>query len=141
MKALNKHKKIKISLLILILLLITSTISLFLIYRPRHLSYYINSNSDSFNKIEIVNYDETIVNIQNNKEKNFLDELLAVKVIPSHLFIQKVVSSYTINVYYHDVIYQVNNYYIYDGNCRTYYNCQNTDDIYNLVYKYTGGLI
>lgn len=45
---------------------------------------------------------------------DFLNEILAIKIIPSYLFVQKAVSSYTINLYYDDGVYQLNNYYIYD---------------------------
>lgn len=136
-KKISLQRKIIISLSILTAIILIVFISLTVIYHPRTISKYVKSNSNNnFVKIEIVNYDEDIIVIEKNKANSFLNEILAIKVIPSYLFVQKAVSSYTVNLYYDDTVYQLNNYYIYDGKTRTYFNIVN-GNIYDLVNKYT----
>lgn len=136
-KKISLQRKIIISLSILTAIILIAFISLTVIYHPRTISKYIKSNNNNnFVKIEIVNYDEDIVVIEKNEATNFLNEILAIKVIPNYLFVQKVVSSYTVNLYYNNTIYQLNNYYIYDGKNRNYFNIVN-GNIYDLVTKYT----
>lgn len=135
-KKISLQRKIIISLSILTAIILIAFISLTVIYHPRTISKYVKSNSNNFVKIEIVNYDEDIVVIEKTEATNFLNELLTIKVIPSYLFVQKVVSSYTVNLYYDDTVYQLNNYYIYDGKNKTYFNTINCN-IYDLVNKYT----
>lgn len=135
-KKISLQRKIIISLSILTAIILIAFITLTVIYHPRTISKYVKSNSNNFVKIEIVNYDEDIVVIEKNEATNFLNEILTIKVIPSYLFVQKVVSSYTVNLYYDDAEYQLNNYYIYDGKNKTYFNIVN-GNIYDLVNKYT----
>ncbi len=136
-KKISLQRKIIISLSILTAIILIVFISLTVIYHPRTISKYVKQNSNNnFVKIEIVNYDEDIIVIEKNKANSFLNEILAIKVIPSYLFVQKAVSSYTVNLYYDDTVYQLNNYYIYDGKTRTYFNIVN-GNIYDLVNKYT----
>ena len=137
-KKISLQRKIIISLSILTAIILIAFISLTVIYHPRTISKYVKSNSNNFVKIEIVNYDEDIVVIEKNEATNFLNEILTIKVIPSYLFVQKVVSSYTVNLYYDDAEYQLNNYYIYDGKNKTYFNTINSN-MYDLINKYTGG--
>lgn len=75
--------------------------------------------------------------MKNDEANDFLDEILDIKIIPSYLFVKKAVSSYIVNLYYDDEVYQLNNYHIYDGKVRTYFNSIN-DNLYDLVIKYTG---
>lgn len=135
-KKISLQRKIIISLSILTAIILIAFISLTVIYHPRTISKYVKSNSNNFVKIEIINYDEDIIVIEKSEANSFLNEILAIKVIPSYLFVQKVVSSYTVNLYYDDTVYQLNNYYIYDGKNRTYFNTINCN-IYDLVNKYT----
>lgn len=136
-KKISLQRKIIISLSILTAIILIAFISLTVIYHPRTISNYVKSNSNNnFVKIEIINYDEDIIVVEKNEADSFLNEILAIKVIPSYLFVQKVVSSYTVNLYYDDTVYQLNNYYIYDGKTRTYFNIVN-GNIYDLVNKYT----
>ena len=136
-KKISLQRKIIISLSILTAIILIAFISLTVIYHPRNISKYVKSNSNNnFVKIEIINYDENIIVVEKSEADSFLNEILAIKVIPSYLFVQKVVSSYTVNLYYDDTVYQLNNYYIYDGKTRTYFNIVN-GNIYDLVNKYT----
>lgn len=136
-KKISLQRKIIISLSILTAIILIAFISLTIIYHPRTISKYVKSNSNNnFVKIEIINYDEDIIVVEKSEADSFLNEILAIKVIPSYLFVQKVVSSYTVNLYYDDTVYQLNNYYIYDGKTRTYFNIVN-GNIYDLVNKYT----
>lgn len=136
-KKISLQRKIIISLSILTAIILIAFISLTVIYHPRTISKYVKSNSNNnFVKIEIINYDENIIVVEKSEADSFLNEILAIKVIPSYLFVQKVVSSYTVNLYYDDTVYQLNNYYIYDGKTRTYFNIVN-GNIYDLVNKYT----
>lgn len=136
-KKISLQRKIIISLSILTAIILIAFISLTVIYHPRTISKYVKSNSNNnFVKIEIINYDENIIVIEKSEANSFLNEILAIKVIPSYLFVQKVVSSYTVNLYYDDTVYQLNNYYIYDGKTRTYFNIV-SGNIYDLVNKYT----
>lgn len=136
-KKISLQRKIIISLSILTAIILIAFISLTVIYHPRTISKYAKSNSNNnFVKIEIINYDEDIIVVEKSEADSFLNEILAIKVIPSYLFVQKVVSSYTVNLYYDDTVYQLNNYYIYDGKTRTYFNIVN-GNIYDLVNKYT----
>ena len=136
-KKISLQRKIIISLSILTAIILIAFISLTVIYHPRTISKYVKSNSkNNFVKIEIINYDEDIIVVKKSEANSFLNEILAIKVIPSYLFVQKVVSSYTVNLYYDDTVYQLNNYYIYDGKTRTYFNIVN-GNIYDLVNKYT----
>lgn len=136
-KKISLQRKIIISLSILTAIILIAFISLTVIYHPRTISKYVKSNSNNnFVKIEIINYDEDIIVVEKSEADSFLNEILAIKVIPSYLFVQKVVSSYTVNLYYDDTVYQLNNYYIYDGKTRTYFNIVN-GNIYDLVNKYT----
>lgn len=137
-KKISVQRKIIISLSILASILLIAVISLTVIYHPRTISKYVESNSNNFVRIEIVNYDGNILAVEKNKGNDFLNEILATKVIPSYLFVQKVVSSYTVNLYYDDAVYQLNNYYIYDGKNKTYFNTINSN-MYDLINKYTGG--
>lgn len=135
-KKISLQRKIIISLSILTAIILIAFITLTVIYHPRTISKYVKSNSNNnFVKIEIVNYDEDIIVIEKNEASSFLNEILAIKVIPSYLFVQKAVSSYTVNLYYNNTVYQLNNYYIYDGKTRTYFNIVN-GNIYDLVNKY-----
>ena len=121
-KKISLQRKIIISLSILTAIILIAFISLTVIYHPRTISKYVKSNSNNnFVKIEIINYDEDIIVVEKSEADSFLNEILAIKVIPSYLFVQKVVSSYTVNLYYDDTVYQLNNYYIYDGKTRTYF--------------------
>lgn len=136
-KKISLQRKIIISLSILTAIILIAFITLTVIYHPRTISKYIKSNSNNnFVKIEIINYDENIIVVEKSEANSFLNEILAIKVIPSYLFVQKVVSSYTVNLYYDDTVYQLNNYYIYDGKTRTYFNIV-SGNIYDLVNKYT----
>lgn len=135
-KKISLQRKIIISLSILAAIILIAFISLTVIYHPRTISKYVKSNSNNFVKIEIVNYDGNILAVEKNEANSFLNEILAIKVIPSYLFVQKVVSSYTVNLYYNNTVYQLNNYYIYDGKNKTYFNIIN-GNIYDLVNKYT----
>lgn len=135
-KKISLQRKIIISLSILTAIILIAFITLTVIYHPRTISKYVKSNSYNLVKIEIVNYDENIIGIEKSEANSFLNEILAIKVIPSYLFVQKVVSSYTVNLYYNNTVYQLNNYYIYDGKNRTYFNIVN-GNIYDLVTKYT----
>lgn len=136
-KKISLQRKIIIFLSILTAIILIAFISLTVIYHPRTISKYVKSNSNNnFVKIEIINYDEDIIVVEKSEADSFLNEILAIKVIPSYLFVQKVVSSYTVNLYYDDTVYQLNNYYIYDGKTRTYFNIVN-GNIYDLVNKYT----
>lgn len=136
-KKISLQRKIIISLSILTAIILIAFISLTVIYHPRTISKYVKSNSNNnFVEIEIINYDEDIIVVEKSEADSFLNEILAIKVIPSYLFVQKVVSSYTVNLYYDDTVYQLNNYYIYDGKTRTYFNIVN-GNIYDLVNKYT----
>lgn len=136
-KKISLQRKIIISLSILTAIILIAFISLTVIYHPRTISKYVKSNSNNnFVKIEIINYDEDIIVVEKSEADSFLNEILAIKVIPNYLFVQKVVSSYTVNLYYDDTVYQLNNYYIYDGKTRTYFNIVN-GNIYDLVNKYT----
>lgn len=136
-KKISLQRKIIISLSILTAIILIAFISLTVIYHPRTISKYVKSNSNNnFVKIEIINYDEDIIVVEKSEADSFLNEILAIKVIPSYLFVQKVVSSYTVNLYYDDTVYQLNNYYIYDGKTRIYFNIVN-GNIYDLVNKYT----
>lgn len=136
-KKISLQRKIIISLSILTAIILIAFISLTVIYHPRTISKYVKSNSNNnFVKIEIINYDEDIIVVEKSEADSFLNEILAIKVIPSYLFVQKVVSSYTVNLYNDDTVYQLNNYYIYDGKTRTYFNIVN-GNIYDLVNKYT----
>ena len=135
-KKISLQRKIIISLSILTAIILIVFITLTVIYHPRAISKYVKSNTNNLVKIEIVNYDEDIVVIEKSEANSFLNEILAIKVIPSYLFVQKVVSSYTVNLYYNNTIYKLNNYYIHDGKNRTYFNIVN-GNIYDLVNKYT----
>ncbi len=64
-----------------------------------------------------------------------LNKLLTIKVKPCYVFTIKVVSSYSIKLYYNDALYEINNYYIYNGKDTKKFN-QINDDLYNLVSKY-----
>lgn len=135
-KKISLQRKIIISLSILTAIILIAFITLTVIYHPRTISKYVKSNSYNLVKIEIVNYDENIIGIEKSEANSFLNEILAIKVIPSYLFVKKVVSSYTVNLYYNNTVSQLNNYYIYDGKNRTYFNIVN-GNIYDLVTKYT----
>lgn len=132
-KNFRKRKKIIIfSTLIVIVMIIIS--SLAIIYHPREISKYVKSSIDDFMKIEIC-HNESTIKIEEEKVNVLLENLLDVKVVPSYIFTEKVVSSYTINLYYKDCVYILNNYYIFDGEKGTSFNPLN-DDIYNLVREY-----
>lgn len=79
-------------------------IALTIIYHPREISKYVKSSSDDFMKIEIC-HNETTIKIEEEKANVLLENLLDVKVVPSYIFVEKVVSSYTINLYFEDCIY------------------------------------
>lgn len=139
-KKITVQRKIIIFLSILTSILLITFVTLTIIYHPRTISKYIESNSSDFVKIEVVNYDGNIIDVEKNEANDFLNEILTIKVIPSYLFTEKVVSSFTVNIYYDDETYQLNNYYICDGKDKTYFNAINST-LYDLVNKYTGGII
>lgn len=135
-KKINVQRRIIIFLSILTSIFLTGVITLTVMYHPRTISNYIKSNSNNFVKIEIVNYDGIIVDIEKNKMNDFLNEILSIKIIPSYIFVQKQISSYTVNLYYDKGVYELNNYYIYNGKDKTYFNIIN-NNLYDLVNKYT----
>lgn len=135
-KKINVQRRIIIFLSILTSIFLTGVITLTVMYHPRTISNYIKSNSNNFVKIEIVNYDGFIVDIEKNKMNDFLNEILSIKIIPSYIFVQKQISSYTVNLYYDKGVYELNNYYIYNGKDKTYFNIIN-NNLYDLVNKYT----
>lgn len=139
-KKINVQRRIIIFLSILTSIFLIVVITLTVMYHPRTISNYIKSNSNNFVKIEIVNYDGIIVDIEKNKMNDFLNEILSIKIIPSYIFVQKQISSYTVNLYYDNGVYELNNYYIYDGKDKTYFNIIN-NNLYDLVDKYTEGYL
>lgn len=139
-KKISIQRKIIIVLSVFMSIILLLFIAVAIVYHPRTLSKYINVNDNTFNKIEVVNYDETILSIDEVEAENFLNEILNIKVIPSYLFVNKMVTSYTIYIYYETDTYQVNGNYIYDGENRTYFNVVNCN-FYDIVRKYIGGTI
>lgn len=120
-----------------LLLALIFFISFAIIYHPRSISKYIYSNNNDLNKIEIVNCGETLLEIDKDKSEQFLSELFNIKVTPSYLFIDKVVSSYSVNIYYEADTYQINNNYIDDGENRTYIKVID-NKLYHLVKEHLG---
>ncbi len=131
----NAHKKLTIIISSLMLIIFTIITILTITYHSRPLSKYIESNSDNLIKIEIVEYDDKTTRIDENETQDFLNKLLIIKVRPCYIFTPKVVSSYTIKLYYNDALYEINNYYIYNEENSKNFKPIN-DDLYNLVCKY-----
>lgn len=137
----NFKRKFIISLSIIFSLLLIVFLSLTIMYHPRKISSYIKSNSEDFIKIEVVNYDENVVYYNNeNLDNDFLKEILDVKVVPNYKYNYKVVSSYKIILYYTNCEYRIDNYHINDEKNVRYFTTLN-NGIYQLVKKYTGGIV
>lgn len=134
----KKHCKKNIYFFIIILIIVIG-ILLVLIYHPRSISKYINSESNKLVKIEVVYIDEEIFDIDETDSISFLNELLDTKVSTSYLFVQKVISPYTIYLYYEDSTYQLNNYYLYNGKTRIYFNYI-SNNLNGICLKYIGDL-
>lgn len=136
-KKISLLKKVIIILVVILSVVIITAITLGIIYHPRNLSSYVKEDISTLTKIEVVNYDGKTFLFNDNVEKEIMNKVLDIKVIPKYLFVQKVVSSFDIMAYYEGNTYTINQYYIFDGNKNVYFEPVNFS-MYELVCEYIG---
>ncbi len=130
-------KKIIVLLAICLLGIVSTAITLGTIYYPRNISSYISEDISTLKRIEVQNYDGAIFTFDENIQKELLGKILDINVIPKHLFIQKVVSSFDILVYFEGKKYSINQFNLYDGENKFYFEPVNFS-MYTLVCEYVG---
>lgn len=131
------YKKLGIILSSVLVVIILIAVSLGIIYHPRTLSECIKANNKNFEKLEVKNYDGTIFTFDEETQKKFYQDVLQITVVPRYVFVNKVISSFDIVLTYTNKTYVLNQYYIYDGKNRNYYEPVNYS-MYSLVCQYVG---
>lgn len=134
-KKISLLKKVIIILVVILSVVIITAITLGIIYHPRDLSSYVKEDISTLDRIEVINYDGEIFTFEEQEKKELVNKVLNISVIPKYLFIQKVVSSYNIMIYFESKTYKINQYYLYDGTKKIYFEPVNFS-MYELVCEY-----